>query len=126
MSRIGLTRRQRDLLEFIEQYCASGNGVSPSYEEMKDALGLKSKSGIYRLTHALAQRGFIRMLPNCARSIVPISSSGVRGVFVELNETDMARLQSLSAKKNSNPSSTARAILSHQLWVEVDLMGRAA
>ncbi len=67
--RVALTRSQKDLLDFIKTYVDQNEGVSPSYDEMKDALDLASKSGIYRLITALEERGFIRRLPNRARSI---------------------------------------------------------
>lgn len=63
-----LTRKQRDLLLFIHERLQDG-GVPPSYEEMKDALGLHSKSGIHRLVNALEERGFVKRLPNRARAI---------------------------------------------------------
>src|ERR1700759_3095035 len=57
-----LTRKQQELLLFINQRLAQG-GVSPSFEEMKEALDLKSKSGIHRLISGLEERGFIRRPP---------------------------------------------------------------
>lgn len=63
-----LTAKQQQLLLFIKQHLDKG-GVSPSFEEMKDALDLKSKSGIHRLISALEERGFIRRLPNRARAL---------------------------------------------------------
>jgi repressor LexA len=63
-----LTRKQHELLCFIHDSLAE-TGVSPSFEEMKDALDLKSKSGVHRLISALAERGFIRRLPNRARAL---------------------------------------------------------
>lgn len=63
-----LTRKQHDLLCFINGRLAE-TGVPPSFEEMKDALNLKSKSGIHRLITALEERGFIRRLPNRARAL---------------------------------------------------------
>jgi repressor LexA len=63
-----LTRKQQELLLFINQRLAQG-GVSPSFEEMKDALDLKSKSGIHRLISGLEERGFIRRLPHRARAL---------------------------------------------------------
>ncbi len=63
-----LTRKQHDLLSFIHQRL-QGSGVSPSFEEMKDALALKSKSGVHRLINALEERKFIRRLPNRARAL---------------------------------------------------------
>ncbi len=63
-----LTKKQHELLLFIHQHL-SKNGISPSFDEMKDALGLKSKSGIHRLITGLEERGFIRRLPHRARAL---------------------------------------------------------
>ena len=86
-----LTRKQYQLLVYIDQQLRK-TGVSPSFDEMKDALGLKSKSGIHRLITGLEERGFIRRLPHRARAIEilrlpdnmkvsgPKSKSGARGL----------------------------------------------
>ncbi len=82
-----LTKRQYQLLILIEDHLKK-NGVPPSFEEMKQELGLKSKSGIHRLISGLEERGFIRRLPNKARAlevlrlpdnqnIVPLSVKGL-------------------------------------------------
>ena len=63
-----LTPKQQELLSFIQTRLDEG-GVSPSFEEMKEALDLRSKSGIHRLINALEERGFIRRLPNRARAL---------------------------------------------------------
>ena len=63
-----LTRKQHELICFIDDRL-SATGVSPSFEEMKDALDLKSKSGVHRLISALEERNFIRRLPNRARAL---------------------------------------------------------
>lgn len=63
-----LTRKQYELLRFIAERLGE-DGVSPSFDEMKDALGLKSKSGIHRLIGALEERGFLRRLPHRARAL---------------------------------------------------------
>jgi repressor LexA len=63
-----LTRKQYELLMYIEAALRDG-GVSPSFDEMKEALGLKSKSGIHRLITGLEERGFIRRLPHRARAL---------------------------------------------------------
>jgi repressor LexA len=63
-----LTAKQRELLKFITVRLED-DGVSPSFEEMKEALDLKSKSGVHRLISALEERGFIRRLPNRARAL---------------------------------------------------------
>jgi repressor LexA len=63
-----LTAKQNELLRFIHERLEA-SGVSPSFEEMKDALDLKSKSGVHRLIGALEERGFIRRLANRARAL---------------------------------------------------------
>ena len=63
-----LTRKQLELLMFIHERLKE-SGIPPSYEEMKEALDLRSKSGIHRLITALEERGFIRRLPNRARAL---------------------------------------------------------
>ncbi len=63
-----LTRKQHELLMFINERLKE-SGIPPSFDEMKDALDLKSKSGIHRLIKALEERGFIRRLPNRARAL---------------------------------------------------------
>ena len=63
-----LTKKQKNLLLFINKKLRA-SGVSPSYEEMKDSLNLKSKSGIHRLISALEERGFIRRLAHKARAL---------------------------------------------------------
>jgi repressor LexA len=63
-----LTPKQYELLKFIHQRVKE-RGIPPSYDEMKEALGLRSKSGIHRLITALEERGFIRRLPHRARAI---------------------------------------------------------
>lgn len=78
-----LTRKQLDLLTFIHERLKE-SGIPPSYDEMKDALDLRSKSGIHRLITALEERGFIRRLPNRARALEVIKlpeaiSQGVGG-----------------------------------------------
>lgn len=70
-----LTQKQHDLLVFIDARL-SKDGVSPSYDEMKDALGLASKSGIHRLITALEERGFIRRLPHRARALEVLKIPG--------------------------------------------------
>jgi repressor LexA len=81
-----LTRKQHELLRFIHERLRE-SGVPPSFDEMKDALDLKSKSGIHRLIMALEERGFIRRLPNRARALEVIKlpdvnlSAAARGRF---------------------------------------------
>jgi repressor LexA len=83
-----LTRKQHELLMFINQRLTA-TGVAPSFDEMKDALNLRSKSGIHRLISGLEERGFIRRLPHRARALevtrlpedsaAPASAAGMAG-----------------------------------------------
>jgi repressor LexA len=73
-----LTRKQYELLRFISERLKEC-GVPPSFDEMKDALDLRSKSGIHRLITALEERGFIRRLPNRARAIEVIKLPEITG-----------------------------------------------
>jgi len=63
-----LTKRQKELFQYLSKYI-SQNGISPSFEEMKIAVNLKSKSGIHRLINSLEERGFIKRLKNKARAM---------------------------------------------------------
>ena len=71
-----LTAKQRDLLNFLREY-QQEHDHAPSFDEMKDAVGLKSKSGIHRLVSALEERGHIRRLANRARAIEIIDETPV-------------------------------------------------
>jgi SOS-response transcriptional repressor LexA len=64
-----MTKAQLKALDYIKAYLAISGGVSPSYQEIADAMGLKSKSNAHRLVHALARAGRIRMLHNRARTL---------------------------------------------------------
>ena len=86
-----LTKKQLDLLTFIDEYLKD-NGYTPSYEEMKDAVGLKSKSGVHQLIQALEERHFVRRNPGHARTLevlrlpqevarlTPVSNDNMRAV----------------------------------------------
>jgi len=85
-----LTEKQRDLLLLIDKRIKA-DGVPPSYDEMKDHLGLASKSGIHRLITALEERGFIRRLPNKARALevvkLPTDGAEAPSTPVAANDT---------------------------------------
>jgi repressor LexA len=103
-----LTRKQFELLRFIHERLKEA-GVPPSFDEMKDALDLRSKSGIHRLITALEERGFIRRLPNRARAIEVIklpesvahgigaSGNGRRGFTPSVIDGDLGRVRQLAA-----------------------------
>ncbi len=100
-----LTRKQFELLRFIHERLKE-SGVPPSFDEMKDALDLRSKSGIHRLITALEERGFIRRLPNRARAIEVIKlpesfSQGLgtartRGFTPSVIEGNLGRVRAVS------------------------------
>jgi repressor LexA len=95
-----LTRKQFELLRFVHERLKE-TGIPPSFDEMKDALDLRSKSGIHRLITALEERGFIRRLPNRARAIEVIKlpesvSQGLgnrRGFTPSVIEGDLGRVR---------------------------------
>lgn len=80
-----LTSKQLQLLNYIESHTQK-HGVTPSFDEMKDALGLRSKSGIHRLITGLEERGFIRRLANRARAIEVIKSTDAPDTSSDLGE----------------------------------------
>jgi len=81
-----LTRKQHELLLYINEKLAE-SGVSPSFEEMKEALDLKSKSGVHRLISALEERGFIRRLPNRARALEVLKMPDLKGTAAPVVST---------------------------------------
>src|SRR6478672_9161980 len=73
-----LTAKQRELLQFIDERLKA-DGISPSFDEMREALDLKSKSGVHRLISALEERQFIRRLPNRARALEVVRLPDTQG-----------------------------------------------
>mgnify|MGYP001050123178 CR=1 FL=1 len=114
-----LTRKQHDLLEFIHKR-VQRDGVPPSFDEMKDALDLRSKSGIHRLITALEERGFIRRLAHRARAIeivrLPESIDGGSGASQARNTKPLRE----DAGSASMPPAAMIAA------VELPVMGRIA
>ncbi|HVX98575.1 MAG TPA: transcriptional repressor LexA [Pseudorhodoplanes sp.] len=118
-----LTRKQAELLRFIHERLKE-SGVPPSFDEMKEALDLRSKSGIHRLITALEERGFIRRLPNRARAIevikLPESSSlslaGRRGFTPSVIEGNLGRGRPAVASSDEDGSRP----------IAVPVMGRIA
>ncbi len=96
-----LTAKQHELIRFIQQRLEE-TGISPSFEEMKEALDLKSKSGVHRLISALEERGFIRRLPNRARAleVVKLPEDAVTGSSkpTVANDTGPTRAAAVTAK----------------------------
>src|SRR6266566_3455527 len=116
-----LTRKQAELLRFIHERLKEA-GVPPSFDEMKDALDLRSKSGIHRLITALEERGFIRRLPNRARAIEVVRlpdavahgiAGRARGFTPSVIEGNLGRVRAPSEDEGGRP-------------VAVPVMGRIA
>jgi repressor LexA len=107
-----LTRKQLELLRFIHERLKEA-GVPPSFDEMKDALDLRSKSGIHRLITALEERGFIRRLPNRARAIEVIklpdsvghslTTARTRGFTPSVIEGNLGRVRTPSEDEGGRP-----------------------
>lgn len=116
-----LTRKQHELLRFI-QVRLEETGISPSFEEMKEALDLKSKSGVHRLISALEERGFIRRLPNRARALEVIRAPediGGKAVRLDAANSNEPRPQ-VFARQNIAPFTPANDV------IELPLHGRIA
>jgi repressor LexA len=118
-----LTRKQYELLRFIHERLKEA-GVPPSFDEMKEALDLRSKSGIHRLITALEERGFIRRLPNRARAIEVIrlpdsvahgvTNARTRGFVPNVIEGNLGRVRAAATEEdNARP-------------VAIPVMGRIA
>mgnify|MGYP001266573349 FL=1 len=114
-----LTQKQLDLLEFIQKRL-SKNGVPPSFDEMKEALDLRSKSGIHRLITALEERGFIKRLANRARAIEIVKMPN-SPEFQNKTKSDMYS----SARTPFSANSSAAPIESVNAN-EIPVMGRIA
>ncbi|KUO55528.1 MAG: LexA family transcriptional regulator [Alphaproteobacteria bacterium BRH_c36] len=120
-----LTQKQKDLLLFIHERLQEA-GVPPSFDEMKDALDLKSKSGIHRLITALVERGFIRRLPHRARAIEVIKLP--EGMETPArNQPQATTLRSIEGGMSAMraPSPPPPALVSSQS-VSIPVMGRIA
>lgn len=123
-----LTRKQQELLLFIHERMRE-SGIPPSFDEMKDALDLASKSGIHRLITALEERGFIRRLPNRARALevirlpenVGVQSAAARRFSPSIIEGDLGKRPAEVARviPNANDDDASRS-------VTIPMMGRIA
>lgn len=116
-----LTQKQHELLMFIHERLKEA-GVPPSFDEMKDALDLRSKSGIHRLIRALEERGFIRRLPNRARAIEIVRMPGTttpavarsRGFSPSVIEGSLGKVRSVEPERTVPES------------LDIPVMGRIA
>ncbi len=114
-----LTRKQQELLTFIDTRLRA-DGVSPSFEEMKDALQLRSKSGVHRLINALEERSFIRRLPNRARALEVLQMPEA------LRTKPALKLVPPSAGSPSGARPPVQAMIAANDTISVPLHGRIA
>lgn len=119
-----LTEKQKELLLFIHERMQE-RGVPPSFDEMKDALDLKSKSGIHRLITALVERGFIRRLPHRARAIEVIKLPENETVAAQKRGFQPSVIEG-SAPPKSNIASPPPSHIIDSRTVSVPVMGRIA
>ena len=113
-----LTKRQYQLLMLIEKRLRE-DGVSPSFEEMKEAIGLKSKSGIHRLISGLEERGFIRRLPNRARALEILRLPENQPEYQILSAGDLVSRQTVGSFSRLSENLAANS-------VELPLYGKIA
>lgn len=104
------TRRQKDCYDYIVA-CLQDTGVPPSFDEMKDALGLRSKSGVHRIITALVERGKIVRLPNRARSIALADDN----LFLRLPAELTTRLSLIAEFNRLSVSEVATRYIVHGL-----------
>lgn len=88
---MSMTHKQAQALAFIERYQADNKGVSPSFEELKDELQLKSKSGVHRLVTALVERGRLTRRPNRARAFEIVKEDVLAGIPSRVLIAELAR-----------------------------------
>ena len=139
-----LTRKQHELLRFIHERLREA-GVPPSFDEMKDALDLRSKSGIHRLIIALEERGFIRRLPNRARALEVLkmpemaSSAGPRKFSPSIVEGGLGKVRAPLTPVDDDARNIAIPVMgriaagtpisaiqhrSHTISMPVDMLGQ--
>jgi len=118
-----LTRKQNELLLYINQHLTE-KGMSPSFDEMKAALGLKSKSGIHRLITGLEERGFIRRLPHKARALEVLRLPTDLGIGNR--RSDGGKFSPNVIQGNFGNQLTGAAVAAETPAVQLPLYGRIA
>ena len=108
-----LTKKQLVLLQFIDDNTTK-NGISPSFDEMKEALKLKSKSGIHRLIVALEERGFLRRLPHRARALEVIRRVKLPTTDIKVPDTKLVQFKNVQKERSKENS------------LQIPLLGRIA
>lgn len=114
-----LTAKQHELIRFIQERLEE-TGISPSFEEMKEALDLKSKSGVHRLISALEERGFIRRLPNRARALEVVKQPEDATPAPRVNMPANDAVSSIGAQPHAKTPNPANDV------IDIPLHGRIA
>ncbi|MGI9440176.1 MAG: transcriptional repressor LexA [Parvibaculales bacterium] len=122
-----LTKKQFELLLFINERLKE-TGISPSFDEMKEALNLRSKSGIHRLITALEERGFIKRLPHRARAleIVKLPDTMASSLAAPLRTTKSTNLNTTRPNQNIATPSNNNQAASDDKAISLSVMGRIA
>lgn len=115
---MGLTQKQSELLDFIKAYIAA-KSIAPSFEQMMEHVGLKSKNGVHRLLTALEERGLIKRLPNRARAIEVLDFTQSKStVLVPINREIYARAWIVAGQRGEQVNSYIEGAVN--AFVEVD------
>lgn len=121
-----LTQKQHELLQFINGRIMA-SGVSPSFDEMKEALNLRSKSGIHRLITALEERGFLRRLPNRARALEVLRLPDEASAAKRRSQKFAPSVVTPNfAARGRGGAAKARPVLSGSTTNELPVLGRIA
>ncbi|MGD9614319.1 MAG: transcriptional repressor LexA [Alphaproteobacteria bacterium] len=124
-----LTKKQHELLMFINQRLTA-TGVAPSFDEMKDALNLRSKSGIHRLISGLEERGFIRRLPHRARALevmkLPEESAAPASGLLSATERERGRFSPTVIRGDFAAALPGTPVAPDSAAVDLPLYGRIA
>ncbi|MQT12042.1 transcriptional repressor LexA [Segnochrobactrum spirostomi] len=120
-----LTRKQHELLMFIHERLKE-SGVPPSFEEMKDALDLRSKSGIHRLITALEERGFLRRLPNRARALEVVRLPESVAPSLAAPRSRGFAPSVIEGSRGRAPEPPPRPVAEERTSIDVPVMGRIA
>jgi len=124
-----LTKKQHELLMFINQRLAA-TGIAPSFDEMKDALNLRSKSGIHRLISGLEERGFIRRLAHRARALevtrLPEESAAPSGALSATGGTERGRFSPTVIRGDFAGALAGTPVAPDTAAVDLPLYGRIA
>lgn len=118
---IGVTPKQKEVLNFVRAYIVGHDGVSPSFREIADAVRVHSKSGISRLVRGLEERGHLRTVPNRRRSLQLVEQISLRALPDDLRK----RVLAYAARAGKDPDDVVRWCVARSLDA-LDKQGEAA